>query len=86
MKLSKEVRRGFVEGVVIRMDPDDVATLECAIEGRLIGGIEKTLGCMSSNQWRNCLIISLNELIGLEGGHGKNTKKLSKQVKSRKKL
>ena len=50
MKLSKEVRRGFVEGVVIRMDPDDVA---------------------------NCLIISLNELIGLEGGHGK--KKIKKR-------
>lgn len=85
-KLTIDQRMCQIYDVVEHMNIDDVIWFEMAIQGKRAEQIEKEIGTMSSKQWKNCLIISLEELIGLECKYGKNTKKLHKQVKARKRL
>jgi hypothetical protein len=49
--------------LVRNMPIEFVIFFEEAIEGISEKEIEKQIGTMSSNQWRNCLELSLNNLI-----------------------
>ena len=64
-KLTPKQRYSQLEEVVYRMKVDEVIKLEEVIEGRTWEKIEKEIGSMSSNQWRNCLVISLEGVLGL---------------------
>jgi hypothetical protein len=62
-KLPKEDRRILITEAVCNMDIEDVGALEIAIQGYDVKTIERQIGSMSGNQWRECLINSLENLI-----------------------
>jgi hypothetical protein len=56
-------RQKRLEKWVCDIDIDQVIKLEEIIQGKTETQIIKEIGGMSSNQWRNCLLISLQHLI-----------------------
>jgi len=61
MKQLTRVKR--LEEWVCTLTPLQVIELEEIIEGKTYKRIERELGCMSTSQWRNCLLLSLNRII-----------------------
>jgi len=61
MKQLKRVK--MLEEWVCTLTPLQVIELEEIIQGKTYKRIENELGTMSTSQWRNCLLLSLNRLI-----------------------